>query len=320
MKIDLVTGFLGSGKTTFIRMYAKHLIEKGENICILENDHGAVNVDMMFLQDLLGEHCELEMVIGGDGHEAHMRRFRTKLISMAMMGYDRVIVEPSGVYDVDEFFDTLREEPLDRWYEPGNVIAIVSAAIDAELSDESSYLLASQIANAGCVLLSKVQCVSDEKVREVSELLNGIMERFHCSRRFTDDLIAVNWNKDGALDLDAVSRCGYRLEDHIKYQVEKENHFSSLFYFYVSMDENEIRSAVEHIFGDPGCGRVHRIKGFVRLGKDKWIRINADTLNREFELTQSGQGAVIVIGEDLNRDAVDRYLKASSKFSGELDH
>ena len=51
MKIDLITGFLGAGKTTFIRRYAQFLMERGENICILENDYGAVNVDMMFLQD-----------------------------------------------------------------------------------------------------------------------------------------------------------------------------------------------------------------------------------------------------------------------------
>ena len=52
---------------------------------------------------------------------------RTKLISMAMRGFERVIVEPSGIFDVDEFFDVLRDEPLDRWYQLGNVIAIVDA-------------------------------------------------------------------------------------------------------------------------------------------------------------------------------------------------
>ena len=65
VKIDLITGFLGAGKTTFIRNYAEYLMRKGENIGILENDFGAVNVDMMLLQDLEGEHCELEMVSGG---------------------------------------------------------------------------------------------------------------------------------------------------------------------------------------------------------------------------------------------------------------
>ena len=65
VKIDLITGFLGSGKTTFIKKYAKYLIDQGLNIGILENDFGAVNVDMMLLQDIVGEKCTLEMVAGG---------------------------------------------------------------------------------------------------------------------------------------------------------------------------------------------------------------------------------------------------------------
>lgn len=103
VKIDLITGFLGAGKTTFLKKYAQYLMEQGENIGILENDFGAVNVDMMLLQDLMGDNCELEMVAGGCDYDCHKRRFKTKLISMGMCGYDRVLVEPSGIYDVDEF-------------------------------------------------------------------------------------------------------------------------------------------------------------------------------------------------------------------------
>ena len=65
IQIDLITGFLGSGKTTFLRQYAKYLTEQGLDIGILENDFGAVNVDAMLLQDILGDHCTLEMVAGG---------------------------------------------------------------------------------------------------------------------------------------------------------------------------------------------------------------------------------------------------------------
>ena len=52
IKIDLITGFLGSGKTTFLKQYAKYLMAQGKNIGILENDFGAVNVDMMLLSCL----------------------------------------------------------------------------------------------------------------------------------------------------------------------------------------------------------------------------------------------------------------------------
>ena len=112
--IDLVTGFLGSGKTTFLRKYVKFLMAQGENVCILENDYGAVNVDMMLLSDLIGDNCDIEMVAGGCDSDCHRRRFKSKLIEMGMIGYTHVIVEPSGVFDVDEFYDSLQEAPLNR--------------------------------------------------------------------------------------------------------------------------------------------------------------------------------------------------------------
>ena len=112
VQVDLITGFLGSGKTTFLRKYVQYLVAQGHNVCILENDFGAVNVDAMLLQDLIGDNCDLETISGGCDCDTHQRRMRTKLISMAMRGFDRVVIEPSGIFDVDEFYDILRDEPL----------------------------------------------------------------------------------------------------------------------------------------------------------------------------------------------------------------
>lgn len=60
--IDLITGILGAGKTTFIRKYATDLLAQGKKIAILENDFGAVNVDRMMLQDLQSDRCKVEMI------------------------------------------------------------------------------------------------------------------------------------------------------------------------------------------------------------------------------------------------------------------
>ena len=57
--IDLITGFLGSGKTTFLKKYAEYLMDQGLHIGILENDFGAINVDMLMLHELRGDQCEL---------------------------------------------------------------------------------------------------------------------------------------------------------------------------------------------------------------------------------------------------------------------
>jgi len=77
IQVDLITGFLGSGKTTFMKQYAKRLMEAGQNIGILLNDYGAVNVDRMLLSDLTGRQCDLEMVAGGCDADCHRRRLKT---------------------------------------------------------------------------------------------------------------------------------------------------------------------------------------------------------------------------------------------------
>ena len=81
-KVDLVTGFLGAGKTTFIKKYARYLLDKGCKIGVLENDFGAVNVDMLLLQELLDENCDLEMVSAAD-KDCHRRRFKTFCINFS---------------------------------------------------------------------------------------------------------------------------------------------------------------------------------------------------------------------------------------------
>mgnify|MGYP000625692636 CR=1 FL=1 len=189
VQVDLITGFLGAGKTTFLRRYVAYLTAQGHHVCILENDFGAVNVDAMLVQDLLGERCEIETISGGCDCDTHQRRMRTKLISMAMRGFDRVVVEPSGIFDVDEFFDVLRDDPLDRWYHIGNVIAIVDAMLPETLSPQAEYVLASETANAGRVLVSRTQLAGQQQTAAAVAHLTRALEGCKCSRRFAPEEI-----------------------------------------------------------------------------------------------------------------------------------
>ena len=277
VKVDLITGFLGSGKTTFIRKYAQHLMDAGKNIGILENDYGAVNVDMMLLQDLMGDNCELEMISGGCDKDCHRRRFKTKLIAMGMCGYDRVIVEPSGIFDVDEFFDILHEEPLNRWYQIGNVIAIVDSKLESDLSDEADFILASEVADAGCIVMSKSQDATPEEIEGTIEHVNHALEKVHCSRRFgkgfdgsgetgvANNVIHKNWDEMSKEDFDRIASCGYEMASYRKPEFEAEDAFTSLYFMNVKMTEKELREAAEKILSDPACGHVFRMKGFMRV-------------------------------------------------------
>lgn len=319
-QIDLVTGFLGSGKTTFIKKYAQFLTGQGLTVGILENDYGAINIDMVLLQDLMGENCDVEMIVGGDGLISHRRRFHTKLISMAMTGFDRVIVEPSGIYDTDEFFDTLAEDPLYRWYSPGSILAIVDAGLgeEEELSRESEYLLASQTACAGRIILSSFgpdggKGFGEENVQRILALVNRALERNGCGRRFDrSGVLAKDWEEFTREDLAAAAAGGMVPESLVKLPMEQCGSYGTLFYYGTAMEEDVLRGKLRQTFSDPACGRVLRIKGFVRTGDGKRVQVNATRRSIAVEPTVFAQEVLIVTGEGLCREAVDAVWAGDS--------
>lgn len=275
VKIDLITGFLGAGKTTFLKKYAEYLIAKGQNIGILEHDFGAVNVDMMLLQDLMGDNCELEMVSGGCDADCHRRRFKTKLIAMGMCGYDRVIVEPSGIFDVDEFFDALREEPLDRWYEVGNVIAVVDANLEEHLSEEAEYILASEVANAGQIILSHADEVTAEQADAAVTHLNCALEQIKCPRKVDKEVLRKSTFNLNEEDFNRLISCGYQMESYRKLDMEEKKGFESVYFMNVEMTEEQLKTTVGKLMNDRECGEVFRVKGFLQKEDGSWIQLNA---------------------------------------------
>lgn len=311
VKIDLITGFLGCGKTTFIKKYTQYLMRKGYKIGILENDFGAVNVDMMLLQDIRGDNCELEMVAGGCDYDCHKRRFKTKLIAMGMCGYDRVLVEPSGIYDVDEFFDVLYEEPLDRWYQIGNVITIVDAGLQEELSEHSRYLLASQIAQAGQIILSKTEDTTKEQMEKTIFQLNAVMEEFKCKRRFGADVVTKGLNQLDDADLEGILQSGYTHDSHTKLWFGQDEAFQSVYFMDIRVSEEKLRNIVKSIMEDETCGTVFRIKGFMQVEENKWIELNATRQKISIKPIQKGQEIVILIGEELAEEKIREHFSES---------
>ena len=309
IKIDLITGFLGAGKTTLIHAYARWLMDQGQKIGILENDYGAVNVDRMLLQDLEGPQCSLEMIAGGCGPDCHRRRFRTKLIAMGMLGYDRVLVEPSGVYDVDEFFDALCESPLDRWYEPGSVLAVLDANLGQALTPGEEYLLASEAAGAGCVVLSRYGQAGPERAAAALARLDQALEAVGCARRFASgqDVLAKDWASLTDADFARLAGCGWRQARFAKRQAEAG--FASLALLSLDCGPGELRRRVQGLWADESCGRVFRVKGFVQ-GPEGWLEVNATPAGFDLRPIREGQAVLIVIGEGLDGPAIAARLGA----------
>ena len=344
VKVDLITGFLGAGKTTFIRKYVSYLLQQGEKICILENDHGAINVDMMLLSDLRSDRLGIEMVAGGCDYDCHRRRFRTKLITMAMLGYDRVLIEPSGIFDVDEFFDILHEDPLDRRCEIANVLTIVSADLEENLSEEADYLLASQAAQAGRLIYSRVQEADARAIEAVTAHVNRALAAIKCSRTFSpgenitvrdwdrmteedwqeimtagsrtfspgENITVRDWDRMTEEDWQEIMTAGYAETGFEKRFSMDETGFQALFFMRISIPKDQVLANIRRIWQDPDVGRIFRIKGFLIDDPDRetWIEVNATAGGTRVTPIPRGQEILIVIGEDLDEAAIDAYFPA----------
>ena len=312
VQVDLITGFLGAGKTTFLRQYVRYLVGQGHNVCILENDFGAVNVDAMLVQDLLGPNCDLETISGGCDCDTHQRRMRTKLIAMAMRGFDRVVVEPSGIFDVDEFFDVLRDDPLDHWYQAGNVIAIVDAMLPGQLSPQAEYILASETASAGKVLLSRSQMAGAAQCKAACDHLARALEACKCSRKFApDEILVKDWAQLTDTDLADIAACGHRQASYEKLHFDEHEAFSSLCFLEQHLTLEQLQAAADRLFADPACGHVLRVKGFAPQpgGETGWLELNATAAGKKLAPIPQGQDVLIVIGEGLDKAAIEARLK-----------
>ena len=223
-----------------------------------------------------------------------------------------MIVEPSGIFDVDEFFDVLHEEPLDNWYEIGNVITVVDAELENELSAEADYLLASEAANAGKILLSHADEADGAQIEQTIAHLNRAMAQIGCKRRFDTEIVKKGTIQLTNSDLESFSLCGYVYENYQKMDLSEQNVFQSLYFMNSTMSEETLKAAVKKLFEDENCGNIFRIKGFLKADNDKWLELNATHSKITLQPIAEGQDVLIVIGERLNKEAVESYIQSDS--------
>ena len=338
VKIDLITGLLGSGKTTFLLRYVERFLREGKRVCILANDYGAISVDRALLTEALGERCDVEMVTAGDW-DCYRRRFRTKLISMGMLGYDRVIVEPSGIFDSDDFFNILNDSPIDRWYSVGNILCMVDAHMPEHPDDTWKYLFASEAANAGLLIVSRAQeMVGFPSAKSSGEICNRILdvlkegtEKYRLSRSFREeDILVADWKNLSKGEWERILNAGYRRGDLRKLSAAEDGSFQTLFYYHISRPVADVREIVHGLLTETGkYGKVIRVKGFFHApetgdpeehaayscenrdgeigcdgdgtrDKEGWYEINATAENAEIKPTSFRKEVMIIVGEHLN--------------------
>lgn len=290
IKLDLVTGLLGSGKTTFIKNYIDALKSKNLKVCLIVNDYGAVNVDTLILNSL---DVDIESVASACDSACHIRRLKTKLITIMMKHYDYVIVEPSGIFDTDELFDLMYEEPVSSAFTINNIFCLYDIN-NRCLSKEEEYFFVSESSVAGRIIVTK----RDKRIIELDiDYLNGLYKKYNCPRVLTSSDLIYN----DSIDYNNLY-VGYNNYPHIKMPYIDSNEFSSLYILDKDISKEQLDLIKDKLFNDTNYGEIVRIKGFIYT--DKYYLINITKDSYLFEEIKEGQKVLIVIGRELNKDLI----------------
>ncbi len=138
-EIDLVTGFLGAGKTTFIKKYGDFLSRKNIKFAVVENEFGAAGVDSAVLESKSWKVTE----ISGGCICCTLKTGFHEIIKDLSRTFERIIIEPSGIFNSDDFFDVINSPELKAKCRPGMCITLVDPHSLARLNESERSVLAS---------------------------------------------------------------------------------------------------------------------------------------------------------------------------------
>ena len=312
--VHIITGFLGSGKTTFLNHFIRQRLP--ERILVIENECGETNVDGALIMDGVEEVVELSAgclcCSLADGlldilEEASKRRDQ----------YDRLIIETTGIADPSSIVQVFLEDPrVEKAFELEQVICLADAGLVEEWLSEAEEALR-QIVLADALLLNKVDMVSSADLLHVKALLEELNPQ---ARVFT--------GQQGVFPIDEIMQTGIIKPK----EVESKDHY------HVHDHEHEIKGSNSHKITTftitfPGPldlkrlsleldrivklyrHQVYRVKGFIAI-PDYPNRVILQSARSTFIVTDgspweegdSREGRLVFIGRDLKRKVFEKMF------------
>lgn len=184
-KVDIISGFLGAGKTTLISKLLKEALT-GEQVVLIENEFGEIGIDGGFLKD---SGIEIKEMNSGCICCSLVGDFGTSLKEVVDKYHpDRIIIEPSGVGKLSDVIKAVKDLHIE------NEIKLNSASTVADASKVKVYMknfgefFNNQIEHAGTIILSRTQNVSEDKLNNAIELIRGLNKDAHIITTAWDDL------------------------------------------------------------------------------------------------------------------------------------
>ena len=170
-KIDVISGFLGAGKTTFIKRLVEGNKDKGKTI-IIENEFGEIGIDGGFLKNSGIEIKEMNSgciccSLAGD-FEASLRELLEKYSP------NRVIIEPSGVGKLSDVLKAVSDVEKDLPVESNSAVTVVDVKKCKMYMKNFGEFFNNQIQFANTIILSRTDLADDKKIEEAVALIKGI--------------------------------------------------------------------------------------------------------------------------------------------------
>ena len=172
--IDIVSGFLGAGKTTFIQRLLDEAL-KTEKVVLIENEFGEIGIDSGFLKDSGIEIREMNQGCICCSLVGNFEQSLTEVVNTYKP--DRIIIEPSGVGKLSDIIGAVKSVSESLDVELHAAVTVVDAKKAKMYSKNFGEFFNNQIEYAGTVVLSRTDIADEAKVGEAVSIIKGINER-----------------------------------------------------------------------------------------------------------------------------------------------
>ena len=170
-KIDVISGFLGAGKTTFIKKILKEALN-GEKVILIENEFGEIGIDGGFLKDAgieireMSQGCICCSLVGD---------FETALKEVISTYHpERVIIEPSGVGKLSDVMKAVNDASANLDVVLNSAVTIVDANKCKMYMKNFGEFFNNQVQHAGTVVLSRTDVAANDKIQKDVELIREL--------------------------------------------------------------------------------------------------------------------------------------------------
>ena len=341
-KIDIISGFLGAGKTTLIKKLLSDAY-KGEQVVLIENEFGEIGIDGGFLKEAgieireMNSGCICCSLVGDFGKSLHE--------VVDTYHPDRILIEPSGVGKLSDVIKAVQDVQGEIDAELNSFTTVVDVTKCKIYRKNFGEFFSNQIEYAGAVILSRTDKAKPEKIQESVVLLRElnekapiittpieqlpgekILETMESSKSLEDELLAEvskeahdhehhhhhdhEEHEHHHHDGECSCGCGHHHHDH-----EGHHHADEVFTSWGketihTYTKDEVSAILKTLEEDGSYGNVLRAKGMVAGADGEWIYF--DMVPEEHEVRTGAPeytGRICVIGAELNEDKLAELFK-----------